>query len=554
MTLYDIGNIFKFAGGIGLFLYGMSLLSNALKVAASEKIGHFVNIITGKRITAVLAGAVITALIQSSSAATVMVVGMVNAGIINLIQAAGVIMGANIGTTITSWLVSIGQFGETLKIFSPSFFAPLLIAVGAFIKIFSDKKGNNNSGDIICSFGFLFTGLDFMSSAFSSYADSPVIADLFAVLGKNPLLGILAGAAVTAVLQSSSASIGILQSLAMTGAVNFGAAVFITLGQNIGSCVTSLISGIGAHRTAKRAAVIHLLFNLLGTAIFGGALYIYFRLFNGELAGAGITSVQISIFHTLFNVLNTLILFPFAGLMVKISGIIVRDKENDKEETEDIVELCVKRLDRRILGSPSLAVDNVLEEIAVMGEIAGDNVRRALEVSMGFNKENTKAVYSVEKDIDRMQSLLTEYLIKISNRGLSLSQSEKLKDYICAINDFERIGDHAENIAELAEYMDGRRLEFSRTGLKDLEEIGGLVSEAIDNVVALLKHNSESRQIVEKLENEVDRLEIKFREKHVERLTRGECSVEAGVIFLDIVSNLERICDHCHNIAGYSSI
>ncbi len=558
MTFEDIGNIFKFAGGIGMFLYGMNLLSESLRTMAAGRMSHFVNVFTGNRFKAVIAGALITALIQSSSAATVMVVGLVNAGIINLIQAAGVIMGANIGTTITSWVVSLGQFGSTVKVLSPSYFAPVLIFAGAFARIFSDKRKTGATPDLLVGAGMLFIGLDFMSASFEVYADSPVIGNIFSVLGGNPLLSVIAGALITALLQSSSASIGILQSLSLTGAVNFGAAVFIMLGQNIGSCVTALISGIGAQRTAKRAAVIHLLFNVAGALIFGTGLYVYFMFFNRQIRMAEITSVQISIFHTLFNVVNTLILFPFAEIMVRLSGVIV--KEREEEKGEDIVALCEKRLDTRILGSTSLAVENVLDEISLMGSMALENVENAMAISENQKECTIDTVYAAEKNIDRMQEILTGYLIKINSDVSDISINEKIKDYISVVNDFERIGDHAENIAELGRYMAERQMELSDTGLHDLHKIGDLVIQAIKDAVSIIKETASDRdctveiESIESIEDEVDSLKKSFREKHVDRLTKGECSVETGVIFLDIVSNLERICDHCHNIAVYSKV
>ena len=329
MTLNDVKLIFEFVGGLGMFLYGMNIMADGLQKAAGGRMKRMLGYITNNRILGILLGALITAIIQSSSATTVMVVGFVNAGILTLSQAVGVIMGANIGTTITAWIVSMSEWGEVMK---PEFFAPVLIGIGAFILLFAKKEKRREAGGILVGFGLLFIGLSFMSGAIKPYRDAPVFAQIFTTLGSNPLFGILAGMAVTAIIQSSSASVGILQTLAMNGVVTWNSAVYITLGQNIGTCVTALLASMGAHKTAKRAAVIHLMFNVLGAVLFAVPMFILFRL-NGAWASSAISSTQISMFHTVFNVANTVILFPFAGKLVALSEKIVRDKEAEVEET-----------------------------------------------------------------------------------------------------------------------------------------------------------------------------------------------------------------------------
>ena len=351
-----------------MFLYGMQIMADGMQKSAGGKMKQLLGVLTSHRILGVLVGALVTAVIQSSSATTVMVVGFVNAGIINLTQAVGVIMGANIGTTITAWVVSMSEWGKMLK---PEFFAPLLIGFGAFILLFSKKEKKRQVGEILVGFGVLFIGLSFMSGAITPYRDAPIFATAFRVLGKNPILGILTGAVVTAIIQSSSASVGILQTLALNGVVSWNSAIYITLGQNIGTCVTALLSSAGANRTAKRAAVIHLLFNVLGALIFGVLMFVVFTM-NPAFASGKVTSVGISVFHTIFNITNTLVLFPFAKILVELSGKIIREKEPELSAAElsqdpdmDVFER--PHLDRRILGSTSFAIQSVAEQVVRMG-------------------------------------------------------------------------------------------------------------------------------------------------------------------------------------------
>ena len=370
MSLTDVEMIFLFLGGLGMFLFGMDAMAKGLQQYAGGKMKHLMGVLTGNRFLGVLMGAIITAIIQSSSATTVMIVGFVNAGIMNLTQAVGVIMGANIGTTITSWIVSMSEWGKVLK---PEFFAPVLVFIGVILFVFIKNNKKKEVGEIFIGLGLLFIGLSFMSDAITPYREAQIFKDAFHILGKNPILGILTGAVVTAIIQSSSASVGILQTLALNGIVNFRSAIFITLGQNIGTCVTALISSTGAHRTAKRAAVIHLLFNVCGTVLFGILMYLLFW-FNGSLADSSISTVQISIFHTIFNVTNTLLLFPFANQLVKLSGIIIKEKE-DTQKTE--ITVLKDNLDDRILETPPFALSVVQKEILYMGEITLENANKA---------------------------------------------------------------------------------------------------------------------------------------------------------------------------------
>ena len=546
MTLNDVKLIFEFVGGLGMFLYGMNIMADGLQKAAGGRMKRMLGYITNNRILGILLGALITAIIQSSSATTVMVVGFVNAGILTLSQAVGVIMGANIGTTITAWIVSMSEWGEVMK---PEFFAPVLIGIGAFILLFAKKEKRREAGGILVGFGLLFIGLSFMSGAIKPYRDAPVFAQIFTTLGSNPLFGILAGMAVTAIIQSSSASVGILQTLAMNGVVTWNSAVYITLGQNIGTCVTALLSSMGAHKTAKRAAVIHLMFNVLGAVLFAVPMFILFRL-NGAWASSAISSTQISMFHTVFNVANTVILFPFAGKLVALSEKIVRDKEAEVEETTE--QQILSHLDNRILENPSFAIETAKREVVHMGELALDSVKLGLTAVATNSREAVDKIRAQEKTIDFMASALSDYLVKITNLSLMEDQSEQVKNLLYTVNDLERIGDHAENIAELAESKIKGEIHFSPMGQKDLEQIYSYAQGAVENAVLARKNeDAESIRKVIKFEDLVDNAEEDMRDKHIARLANHECRASHGVIFLDLIGNLERVADHAYNIAGY---
>ena len=551
MSIGDVSNLFKFAGGLGMFLYGMHILGDGMQKTAGSKMTHFLGMVTNNRFLGVALGALITAILHSSAATTVMVVGFVNAGILNLTQAVGVIMGANIGTTITAWLVSLNQLGEAFSVLQPSFFAPLFIGVGTFFIVFSKKQKMNLAGEIVIGVGLLFVGLSFMSGSIEPYTNSPIFPKVFAIMGNNPFLGILAGAAVTALLQSSTASVGILQTLAMNGVVTTGAAIYITLGQNIGTCLTAMLSSAGANRTAKRAAAIHLTFNTLGAVIFGVGMYAV-SLFHPALAGSEINSVEISMFHTVFNVTNTLLLFPFAGQLVKISGILVKGGEENTQTGEKETTVALRHLDQRIFESPVLAIEVAQMETVHMGQIALNNVRMSTEAILNGNEEQIVEVYENEKTIDEMEALLTEYLIKVNNLSLTEKQKLVVNDLFYSISDIERVGDHCENLAEQAEYMAAHHVDFSDTGLEDLKEISERVIQSFSHAISARQgNNMDDVRKVSQYEDDVDNLEEELRDKHIERLSAGECSPSSGVVFLDIISNLERISDHAYNLAGY---
>ncbi len=544
----NIGNLFAFIGGLGMFLYGMNIMADGLQKSAGNKMKQLLGYLTNNRLLGVLIGALVTAIIQSSSATTVMVVGFVNAGILTLTQAAGVIMGANIGTTITAWLVSASEWGAFLK---PEFIAPLILGIGAFVLLFAKGKRVKQVSEIAIGFGILFIGLSSMSAAVSVYKDNPIFAKAFSTLGANPILGILTGAVVTAIIQSSSASVGILQTLALNGIVNWQSAIFITLGQNIGTCVTALLSSAGANKTAKRAATIHLLFNVSGAIIFGIIMTIYFFV-NPNLAMAHISSTQISVFHTVFNVTNTIILFPFVGVLVKLSHLFVRGEDEDESSEED--EVVLKHLDDRILEAPTFAVESAIKEVVHMGEIVLMNVNLAIEevCRQKPEQEGITNIVKREKTINNMEKIITEYLVKITRLSLTEQQNAVITNLFYTVSDIERIGDHAENLAEFAQTRLDHGIVFSEGATSELKEMAKKVRGALEN--AIVARSTEDMSYVRKviqLEDEVDELEEELREKHITRLSNGECTSETGVIFLDVLSNLERVSDHAINIVEY---
>lgn len=547
----NISNMFWFLGGLGMFLYGMNIMADGMQKTAGGKMSHFLGMLTNNRFMAVCLGALITAIIQSSGATTVMVVGFVSAGVLNLTQAVGVIMGANIGTTITAWIVSLSQIGSAMEVMKPVFYAPLLIGIGSLMILFSKKQRYHTIGEILVGLGLLFMGLEFMSDSISPYTDAPVFSKAFEILGSNPFLGMVIGALVTALLQSSSASVGILQTLALNGVVTTNAAIYITLGQNIGSCVTALLSSMGGSRTAKRAAVMHLSFNVIGSVLFGVVGFVLFMVYPA-LAAKSISAVEISMFHTVFNLTNTALLFPFANQLVKLSGMLVKEKEEEREDENSEEAVALKHLDERIFESPAFAIDIAALEVVHMGQITMGNVKRGIDAIITGNLEEIEEVYKVEKTIDHMEKMLTEYLIKIDNLSLTEKQKQVVNDLFYSVSDIERVGDHAENLAESAQYLVDHKLSFSGTGVDDLKEISNSVFRSFGHAIeARQTGNMEAVRKVSQYEDQVDNMEEELREKHIERLSKGECVPSAGVVFLDIISNLERISDHAYNLAGY---
>ena len=548
--LDNITNLFLFIGGLGMFLYGMHVMAEGTQKSVGGKMKDFLGMLTSNRLKAVLVGTLITGIIQSSGATTVMVVGFVSAGLMTLSQAVGVIMGANIGTTVTAWIVSLSQIGDSMKFLNPEFYAPVLIGIGAGIIMFSKSDTKKNRAEIIIGFGLLFQGLKFMSESVAPYTDAPIFATVFTTLGSNPFLGMLAGAVVTALLQSSSVSVGILQMLAGNGLIMTNAAIFITLGENIGSCVTAMLSSIGGSRDARRAAVIHLSFNMIGALLFTVISILLFAL-KPTLAHYHISPVQISVFHTGFKLTMTILLFPFGEQLVKLSGMLVPEKQalltGEKKEEE-----LVTRLDPRIFEQPAIAVAALSNAVATMGKLTLRNVERACEVCFTQDEAVIAEIFETEKKINAMNRELSEYLIKANTLPVNDHQRLVVADLFNTLTDLERSGDHAENVAKEVQLLMTRQLTLSETGKKDLRDMTDAVQEAFRCAVKAREERSvTSASKVSACEDLVDSLRDEQKERHMDRLSRGECKPEAGLVFIEIIDNLERISDHAQNMAEY---
>ncbi len=552
MSISDIANLFTFCGGLGMFLYGMHEMSDGIQKTTGGKMQELLQILTNNRLVAVLVGAALTAIVQSSGATSVMVIGFVNAGIMTLSQAVGVIMGANIGTCITAWIVSMGQLGDAFKALSPSLYAPLVLGIGAFLIMFAKSSKKQIYGEICIGLGLLFIGLEFMGDSAQSYMNLPVIQGAFHVLGSNPLLGIAIGTVITAIMQSSSASVGVLQTLAASsGAVTTSAAVFFSLGSNIGSCLTAVLSSFGTSRNGKRVAAMHLMYNIIGAVLFGTLGFFFFRLMP-VYAQSSISSVGISIFHTGFKVACTIVLFPFSDYLIKLSGALVKETGEKEQMPEKEEEVMLRHLDRRILRSPDFAVENAIKEVVHMGEITGENLHNACKAVMTREKDVIAKVYATEKTINKMEKLITEYLVEINNLSLTVEQHGIIKNLFYSVSDIERVGDHVENIAEIMDTKDGEEIIFSTQALDEMAEIMGLVKDGFAcSIRARANVNIEDAVCVGKYEERVDDLEEELRDLHIERLSKQLCNPATGVAFLDILSNLERISDHAYNLAGY---
>ena len=533
--------LFWFAGGLGMFIYGMQIMSQGLENAAGNKMKSLLEVLTKNKLMGVALGALITAVIQSSSATTVMVVGFVNAGIMNLTQAMGVIMGANIGTTITGWIVSMGEWASFLK---PSTLAPIAIVIGVVVMMVGKRRATKDVASIVVGFGLLFVGIDNMSNAMSGLKDVPAFTNLFVKLGSNPILGILVGAGVTAIIQSSSASVGILQSLAVAGLIPFNSAVYIIMGQNIGTCVTAMLSSMGAKKNAKTAALMHLLFNIIGTVIFSVASIAFFQIVNPAWGREMITATQISTVHTAFNIATTVLLFPASNLIIKLAKMIGGIKN---EETLDD---SVVSLDDRMLQTPTIALQATMHEVGRMADLVKDTLDVARRVLFTKASEDIRLLRDDEDKVDKLCAGITEYAIKITRLQISDREHENVARMLQVVSDIERVGDYCENISEFAETMADKKLNFSETGAQELKEMIEVCADSYNYAIQAFMENDKEKalKVIEK-ETKADELELKLRTKHIKRLTNQECNTEAGIVFLDTVICLERISDHARNIA-----
>lgn len=532
--------IIPFAGGLGMFIYGMQIMAQGLENAAGNKMKSLLEVLTRNKLMGVMLGAAITAVIQSSSATTVMVVGFVNAGLMNLAQAMGVIMGANIGTTVTGWLVSSVEWAEFL---SPSKLAPVAVIIGVVVMLTGKRRSTKDISAIIIGFGLLFIGITTMSDAVKPLQEYEGFVNLFATLGKNPILGILAGAVVTAIIQSSSASVGILQSLAAAGLVPFSAAIYIIMGQNIGTCVTAILSSLGAKKNAKTAALMHLLFNIIGTVLFSIAAIVFYEILYPQ-AGAGvITQTQISLVHTAFNVGTTVLLFPASGLIVKLAKKIGNVSEDEQERGKVL-------LDERLLETPGIALQSTLNEAIRMGELVQGTMETARNILFTKAEDDIGQIKEDEDTVDKMCAGITEYAIKLSTMQISEREHQTVSHLLQVLSDIERVSDYCENISEYAETLIEKKVSFSDIAKEHMEE---MMSETIDSyryAIEAFKENSQEKalKVIEK-ETKIDELEIRLRSKHIGRLADNKCSTEAGIVFLDALVGLERISDHARNIA-----
>ena len=535
--------VIPFIGGLAMFIYGMNIMADGLQHAAGSKMKKILEVLTQNKLMGIALGALVTAIIQSSSATTVMVVGFVNAGLMNLTQAISVIMGANIGTTITGWLVSAGEWA---KMFSPSTLAPIAVMVGVIITLVGKKQQSKDVAGIIIGFGILFIGMNTMSDAVYPLRESEVFKTAFISMGSNPFLGILVGAGVTAIIQSSSASQGILLSLASAGLVPTNAAVFIIMGQNIGTCVTAILSSVGASKNAKCVGTMHLTFNIAGTIIFSIlAMFLFARL--DPSYGEGIINMtQISFIHTVFNVGTTIILMPFSGYIIKfamkVNGLKAVETKSDEAE--------LVHLDKRMMSTPSVAVEGAKLETIRMGRIARENLSLALSTLSDHDEEKMADVKQREFVIDKLCDNISKYLIDLCMLHLSDKDNEMVTSLLNTVSDMERVGDHAENIVELAEEMKQEGISFSDTALEELNEMSTTTLGAYDNAVKALELDDITYAVKTSfLEDQVDAMEKKLRAGHIERLSNAECSVNAGIHFIDLLGNLERVSDHAMNIA-----
>ena len=539
----DIFDALEMIGGLCLFLFGMNIMGQALERRAGSRLRTTLGKMTGKTMTGFLTGLVVTAVIQSSSATTVMVVGFVNSGLMTLKQAIGVIMGANIGTTVTAWLLSLGGIsGDAVwvQLLKPTSFTPVLALIGIIMYMFSKDSRKTDTGMILLGFATLMFGMDTMSGAVSGLREVPAFRQLF-VAFTNPLLGVLAGAALTAIIQSSSASVGILQALALSGHVTYAAAIPIIMGQNIGTCVTALISSVGTSRNAKRAAIVHLSFNVIGTVVCLTVFCIVRAVAAPAILGESATMYGIAIAHTAFNVACTALLLPASGLLEKLAIRLVPDgKKKDAEVT----------LDERLLATPPLALEQCSVVAEDMAYYASGALKKAIDCVMEFDPKSAQEVRESEDETDKYEDMLGTYLLKLGAEPLSDAASEEVTELLKLIGDFERIGDHAVNIIESAEEMHDKQLEFSRSAKYELSVMTAAVGEVMDLAVkAFAENDAQAASCVEPLEQVVDDLKNELRTRHILRMKKSECSIEAGFVWSDLLTNLERVSDHCSNVA-----
>ena len=540
----DIFNLLTLVGGLSLFLFGMSLMGQALERRAGGQLRSLLERLTTGRLAGLLTGMGVTAVIQSSSATTVMVVGFVNSGLMTLKQAINIIMGANIGTTVTAWILSLaGIDGGNLfvQLLKPSSFTPVLAFIGIIFYMFLKDAKKKDTGLILLGFATLMFGMETMSGAVSGLRDVPAFQQLF-LLFKNPVLGVLAGTALTAVIQSSSASVGILQALAATGQVSYGAAIPIIMGQNIGTCVTAMISSVGANKNAKRAALVHLSFNIIGTAVWLTVFCLVRALLHPALLDEGASRLGIAVAHSVFNVLCTILMLPLSGFLERLVTVLVPDAKQPETFSE---------LDERLFATPSIALERCHSVAADMAETSVAALKEALDALDGYSPELAASIREKEDKTDHYEDILGTYLVNLSTRRISEADSREAAKLLKIIGDFERIADHAVNLLESAEELRSKGLSLTDAAAGELAVISRAVGDILDlSLDAFLKNDLDAAARVEPLEQVIDQLKEQLRTLHILRLQKGECTIGAGFAWLDLLTNLERTADHCSNIAG----
>ncbi|MDO5399074.1 MAG: Na/Pi cotransporter family protein [bacterium] len=540
MNVFDVLTLI---GGLCLFLFGMNVMGDALERRAGGGLQKLLGKLTRNKATGFVTGLAVTAVIQSSSATTVMVVGFVNSGIITLKQAINVIMGANVGTTVTAWILSLGGISSDnvfVQLLKPASFTPVLALIGTLMLMFGKNGKKKDTGTILLGFATLMFGMDTMSSAVLGLADVPEFRHMF-IMFKNPILGVIVGAILTAIIQSSSASVGILQALAVTGQVSYGAAIPIIMGQNIGTCITAIISSFGTNKNAKRTAVVHLSFNIIGTIILLSVFSVISVLLKPALLNEPASLFGIAAAHSAFNILCTLILLPMSSLLEKLAIRLVPD--TGAKET-------IAELDERFLTTPHIALDRCNSLVKEMAEIAVSEFKNSMNMLTRYNKDYAEKIRRAEEKCDHYEDILGTYLVKLSGHQISDSDSSDVSKLLKAIGDFERISDHSVNILESAEELKDKNIKFSPEAKKEMDSLCSAVSEILTlSYTAFVNNDLDTARSVEPLEQVIDDLKARLRNAHIARLKRGECSIEAGFVWADLITNLERTADHCSNIA-----
>lgn len=551
VRIMDLFDVLSMLGGLALFLYGMHSLGDGLEKLSGGKLETILEKLTSKPIFAVLLGAGVTAAIQSSSATTVMVVGFVNSGIMKLHQAVYIIMGANIGTTVTSWILSLtGVQGDNffMQLLKPTSFSPIFAFIGIILLMFTKSEKKKVVGSILIGFAILMTGMETMSAAVKPLATVPEFTNILTMF-KNPILGMIAGAILTAIIQSSSASVGILQALCATGVLSFSAALPIIMGQNIGTCVTAIISSVGTGKNARRTALVHLYFNIIGTVLFMILFYLINAFVHFSFMDSNASEVSIAIVHSVFNILTVLVLFPFAGLLEKLACLTVKDNpENSVKKTQ--MEKDFRALDTRFLEVPGLAIAHSKNVAENMSELSKECLFKAMSLLTDYDEDTALEVSDLEDKVDKYEDELGTYLVKLSSKNLNENDSRMLSELLHCIGDFERISDHAINIQEAAKEMHDKELKFSEKAKIELSVFGQAVQDIVNLSFKVFKDNDDIlATTVEPLEEAIDTLNYEIKNRHVRRLREGKCTIELGFVLSDVLVNYERISDHCSNIA-----